>query len=236
MTRRMLLVALLLTTAGRAIAAAQPATGPAGHWEGTIEVPGQALGIQVDLGSKDGAWMGTISIPAQNLKGFPLSEITVAAAAVGFAMKGVPGEPRFKGTLSPDGKQLGGDFTQGGGTIPFNLEWKGDAKFEQPAKSTEITSEFEGSWEGALDVQGTVLRLVLKLTNHPGGATGVLVSLDQGGVEIPIASITQTLSHLAFAITLINASYAGDLKDSQIVGTWTQGPGSWPLVFKRPAK
>ena len=64
----------------------------------------------------------------------------------------------------------------------------------------------------------------------------MLVSVDQGGVEIPIASITQTLSHLAFAITLINASYAGDLKDGQIVGTWTQGPGSWPLVFKRPAK
>ena len=64
----------------------------------------------------------------------------------------------------------------------------------------------------------------------------MLVSVDQGGVEIPISSITQTLSHLAFAISLINASYAGDLKDGEIVGTWTQGPASLPLVFKRPAK
>ena len=236
MTRRMLLVALLLTAAGRGIAGAQPATSPAGHWEGAIDVPGQALEIHVDLASKDGAWMGTITIPVQNLKGFPLSDITVAGTAVGFAMKGVPGEPRFAGTFSADGKTIAGDFSQGGGTLPFKLAWKGDPKFEEPTKSTEITPEFEGSWEGALDVQGTVLHLVLKLTNHPGGATGVLVSVDQGGAEIPIGSITQTLSHLALAIKLINASYAGDLKDGQIVGTWTQGPGSWPLVFKRLAK
>jgi len=232
----MLLVALLLTIAGPGIATAQSPTGPTGHWEGAIEVPGQALGIELDLASKDGAWKGTISIPAQSLKGFPLSDITVAGTAVGFAMKGVPGEPRFAGTLSADGKALGGDFTQGGGTLRFNVEWKGEPKFEEPAKSTEITKDLEGTWEGAVEVQGKTLRLVAKLTNHPGGATGVLVSVDQGGVEIPISSITQTLSHLAFAITLINASYGGDLKDGQIVGTWTQGPASLPLVFKRPVK
>lgn len=236
MTRRTLLIAWILALATHAAAFAQSATSPAGHWEGAIDVPGQALAIEVDLASKDGAWMGTITIPAQNLKGFPLSDITVAGTAVGFAMKGVAGEPRFAGTLSAEGKVIAGDFTQGGGTLRFNLAWKGDPKFEEPTKSTEITKDLEGSWEGALDVQGNVLRLVLKLANHPGGATGVLVSVDQGGAEIPITSITQTESHLAFAISLINASYAGDLKDGQIVGTWTQGPGSWPLVFKRQAK
>lgn len=236
MTRRTLLLTWTLATVVPSLATAQSAANPGGHWEGAIEVPGQALGIQVDLASTDGAWNGTITIPAQNLKGFPLSDITVAGTAVGFAMKGVPGEPRFAGTLAADGKAIAGDFTQGGGTLHFNLEWKGEATFEEPPKSTEITKDVEGTWEGALDVQGTVLRLVLKLTNHPGGATGVLVSVDQGGAEIPIASITQTLSHLAFAVTLINATYAGDVKDGQIAGTWTQGPGKWPLTFKRPAK
>ena len=85
-------------------------------------------------------------------------------------------------------------------------------------------------------MSGTDLRLVLKLTNQPGGATGTMVSVDQGGTEIPISSITQTGSQLKFTITTINASYVGDLKDGQLVGTWTQGPGGWPLVFKRPAK
>ena len=237
MTRRTLLVALLLTTAGPGIAAAQSTTGPAGHWEGSIEVPGQALAIVVDLAPKEGQpWVGAISIPAQNLKGFPLSDITVAGNAVGFGMKGVPGDPRFKGTLSADGKAIAGELSQGGASLPFSLAWKGEAKIEEPPKSTEITKDLEGSWEGPLEVNGIVLHLVLKLANQPGGATGVLVSVDQGGAEIPVTSITQTGSQLKFTISTINAGYTGDLKDGQLTGTWSQGPGSWPLAFKRPAK
>jgi hypothetical protein len=236
-TPTLLLLGWTLTLAAPGIAAAQAATGPGGHWEGSIQVPGQPLAIEVDLANKEAQqWVGTITIPVQNVKAFPLSDITVTGPAVAFAMKGVPGDPRFAGTLSADGKSIAGELSQGGGTIPFTLAWKGEAKIEEPSKSTEITKDVEGSWEGALNVNGTVLRLGLKLTNQPGGATGTLVSVDQGGVEIPITAITQTGSQLKFTITSINASYVGDLKDNQIAGTWTQGPGSLPLVFKRPAK
>ena len=158
MTRRSLLIAWILALATHAAAFAQSATSPARHWEGAIDVPGQALAIEVDLASKDGAWMGTITIPAQNLKGFPLSDITVAGTSLGFAMKGVPGGPTFAGTLSADGKAIAGDFTQGGGTIRFNLAWKGDAKFEEPPKSTEITKDLAGTWEGSLDGQRQLRR------------------------------------------------------------------------------
>jgi hypothetical protein len=237
MTRTTLVLALTLVMGAHAgIAAAQSATGPSGHWEGSIAVPGQELAIVVDLASKDGAWVGAISIPAQKLKGFPLSDITVAGSAVGFSMKGVPGGPRFAGTLAADGKSLSGQFEQGGGTTSFTLAWKGEAVIEEPPKSTEITKDFEGNWEGALDLQGTVLHLVLNLANKAGGATGVMVSVDQGGAEIPLTSITQAGAQFKFTITTINAGYTGELKDGQLNGTWSQGPGSWPLVFKRPAK
>ena len=52
MTRRTLLLALLLTTSRLGVAAAQPATGPAGHWEGAIEVPGQSLGDRSGSGAQ----------------------------------------------------------------------------------------------------------------------------------------------------------------------------------------
>jgi len=238
MTRTTLVLALTLVLgAHAAIASAQSATGPAGHWEGTIEVPGQTLAIEVDLAARDGKpWIGTISIPVQNINKFPLSDVKVADKAVGFAMKGVPGTTTFAGTLSADGKAISGNFSQGSATLPFALAWKGEARIEEPAKSTEITKDFEGSWEGPLDVQGTVLRLVLKLANQTGGATGMLVSVDQGGAEIPVTSITQTLMQLKFTISTINAGYTGELKDGAIVGAWTQGPASFPLTFKRPAK
>jgi hypothetical protein len=229
------LLAALLPSIGTIVP--QTAAPPSGHWEGTLQIPGQELKIEIDLASRNDKWEGTIAIPAQSLKGFPLSAITVKADAVSFAMNGVPGEPRFNGTVSKDGKSLSGDFTQGGGTVPFSVTRTGEPKIEAPPKSTIITKDLEGSWEGALDVNGTRLRLVFKLSNRPEGtATATVVSVDQGGVEIPAAAVVQTGSHLTIVVRQVAGTYEGDLKDGQLTGTWTQGPGTLPLVLKRASR
>jgi len=81
------------------------------------------------------------------------------------------------------------------------------------------------------------LRLVVKLSNGPDGvARGTMISLDQGGAEIPIAAVVQTGSHLKLVVQVIAGTYEGDFKDGQLTGNWTQGPGTLPLVFKRPAQ
>lgn len=224
---------LVPSAVGIAAVAAQAAKGPAGHWEGTLQVPGQELRIEVDLSGVADKWEGTITIPAQNLTGFPLSAITVQGETVTFAMQGVPGDPRFKGTLSKDGKSLSGDFTQGGGTIPFALSRTGDAKIEPVPKSTAITKDIEGSWEGALNVEGKTLRLALKLSNSPDGARGTLISIDQGGGEIPITTIVQTGTSVKLVLRPIAANYDGKFEEGKLTGTWTQGPTSFPLVFAR---
>ena len=119
--------------------------------------------------------------------------------------------------------------------MTFAVVRTGDARIEPPPKSTPITKDLEGSWEGSLDVNGTTLRLLLKLSNRPeGGATGTLASLDQGGAEAPVAAVVQTGSHLKVLIPVIVGTFEGDLKDGQLTGTWTQGPGTLPLVLKRP--
>jgi uncharacterized protein len=214
----------------------QAQAGPAGHWEGTLQTPGQGLDFSIDLVGKAGKWDGTISIPAQNVKGLPLGDVVVKGSAISFAMKGVPGDPRFTGTMSTDGRALSGDFAQGGASMPFTLAWKGEAKIDPPAKSTSITKEIEGSWNGSLETGGAVLNLVFKLANQGGGATGTLVSVDQGGAEIPITSITQAASHLELVLSAISGRFVGDLKDGQIVGTWSQAGRSFPLVLKRSTK
>ena len=212
----------------------QSAGAPSGHWEGAIQVPGQELRIEVDLQKTADKWEGTISIPAQSLKAFPLSAIAVKADSVSFAMKGVPGDPVFNGTLSKDSKTLSGDFSQGGGTIPFALTRTGEAKIDPVPKSTPVTKDLEGSWEGALDVDGKILRLTLKLANQPGGAAaGTMISVDQGGAEVPIAAVIQTGSQLKLLLPVIVGTYEGELKDGLLTGKWTQGPRTWPLVFKR---
>jgi hypothetical protein len=238
MMRRTIAWAVLLAAVhlGAAPVVAQTAAGPAGHWEGAIHVPGQELAIAVDLfAHQDQTWDGAISIPAQNIKAMPLAEVTVQGDTVGFAMKGVPGDPRFKGTLASDRKSMTGAFTQGGAELTFALAWKGEATRAAPAKSTAISQDLEGSWEGAVEVNGTRLRLVFRLANREGQATGTVVSVDQGGVEIPITTIVQTGSHLRLDISTVGAAYEGDLKEGQLTGTWTQGPATLPLTLKRAA-
>jgi hypothetical protein len=224
---------LVMLTAG-AVLSAQDAPGPSGHWEGTIQVPGQELVVVVDLSATGDKWEGAIGIPTQGLKAFPLAEILVKNSSVSFAMKGVPGEPRFRGTLSTDAKSLSGEFLQGGATLPFALTRTGAAVIEQVPTSTAVTKEIEGSWEGAVDVDGTTLRLGVTLTNHTGGpATAVLVSLDQGGATIPVTAVVQKDAHLTLQVRPISGLYEGELADGKLTGTWTQGPRSSPLVLQR---
>jgi hypothetical protein len=220
------------------IAHARQATSPApaGHWVGNLPA-GPGLDVEVDLTSKGNAWSGTISIPAQGVRWVPLADLSIKGTAVSFAIKGAPGDPRFTGTLSADGKTIAGDFSQGGGTLPLTLAWKGAAQFEVREKSTPITKDVEGSWEGSLDVKASILRLALKLTNGPNGGTGTIVSLDQGNVEIPVSTISQQGSKLKLVLTMIGGTFEGELKNGELAGTWTQGPlSNVPLVFKRSVK
>ena len=78
-----------------------------------------------------------------------------------------------------------------------------------------------------------MLRLVLKLANGATGATGVLVSLDQNNAEIPVTAVQQQGARVKLFVTMIGGTFDGELKGGQLAGTWTQGPLSLPLVFKR---
>ena len=53
---------------------------------------------------------------------------------------------------------------------------------------------------------------------------------------IPITTITQKGSSLKLELKPIGGAYTGELREGALAGQWTQGPGTFPLVFKRPAK
>jgi hypothetical protein len=225
-------VAMMWSVAAAGIAQAQ--TPAAGHWEGAIAIPGQELKVAVDLKADAGKWQGTIDIPAQKLKGFPLANIAATGDAISFVMPNVPGEPSFKGTVAKDGKTMAGDFSQGGGTVPFTLTRTGEARFEPAPRSTPITANLLGAWAGTLDVQGKTLRLTVTFTTAADGTgTGTLVSVDQGNASIPVAAVVQNGAAVKFFVPSVVGTFEGTLKGGELAGTWTQGPGSLPLVFKR---
>ena len=132
----------------------------AGHWEGSIQVPGSPLGISVDFTAKpDGSLSATISIPLQGAKDLPLGSLAVNGADVSFKISGVPGEPAFKGKLDADGNKIAGDFTQGGNTLKFTLE----RKASPVAAAREALAGFDETVPEAMkkfDVPGMAIAVV----------------------------------------------------------------------------
>lgn len=216
---------------------AQAPGDPSGHWEGSVQIQGTDVSIEVDLAKNaKGELAGTLGTPAQHVKGLPLMKVAVEGTSVSFHARR---DQTFDGVLSADGKSISGDYTINGFSLPFNLTRTGDARMEAPAKSGPIGQELEGIWNGTLGDNGTTLRLVLTMSNQPDGtATGSIVNLDEGGLEIPIAAITQKASSLTLDLKVVGGSYSGSVNanGTELVGTYSQGALVAPLTFRRAAK
>jgi hypothetical protein len=233
------LVTLLLALAGVPQVSAQPSRSAAGHWEGAITLPGTTLEIRVELEESAGGWIGTIDIPVQALRGFKLGDVTVKEAAVSFTMPGIPGDPKFAGSLTADSKTISGDFTQGGQTFPFRLERT--AKPTQRSGDTPQKgvpgSGLAGHWQGSLKATPVIeLRLVLEITTTPDSTlSGTMLSVDQGNARIPLTAATEKDGTVHFEARGIGATFEGKINPdgSEIAGAWQQGGGTLPLVFKR---
>jgi uncharacterized protein len=96
----------------------------------------------------------------------------------------------------------------------------------------------EGNWLGTLDTGGVKMRLVLKVTKTENGFAAKLDSIDQGAKDLPIDSITLKGDKVNFFAAQFGMSYEGTLneKADEISGTFRQGAGSTPFVFKRIAE
>ncbi len=225
------------------VAAADSASNPAGHWEGTITLPATSLSVRVDL-ERGGnqSWQGTIDIPVQSLRGFKLDPVKVDGEGVTFAMPGIPGDPEFAGRLAPDGRTIAGDFTQGGQKFSFKLERKArpaTAAGETPSRGVPGKG-LAGHWQGSLKVTPVLeLRLALDLTNSASGKPGgVMLSLDQGNARIPITALTEKAGVVHLETKSIGGVFDGKLSGdgAELAGDWQQGGKTLALVFKRLTK
>ncbi|MBL8176120.1 MAG: alpha/beta fold hydrolase [Bryobacterales bacterium] len=95
----------------------------------------------------------------------------------------------------------------------------------------------EGHWQGTLDAGAARLRLALHIEKEASGSlSGKMDSIDQGANGIPLSAVALTEDRaVSFTIPAIGGSYKGKLNAAgdAIDGTWTQGPASLPLGFRR---
>jgi hypothetical protein len=215
----------------------QAAAGPSAHWEGKIQIPEREVAFAVDLAqSPAGGWIGSLTIKGATALDVPLTEISVKDATVRFVAS-LPGTTSFEGTLSADASSLSGKVSNVEGAVPFQLARSGDANVKLPPVSSALSKEFEGTWEGAVERDGKVMRLLLKLSADADGiARGLLVSVDKGNLEIPLTTVTLKGNQLELDARVVGGTYRGTLGAAgEIAGEWVEKAARIPLTFKRAA-
>src|SRR4030095_79666 len=104
-----------------------------------------------------------------------------------------------------------------------------------PTLAQPSSSSLAGNWLGTLNIGGVKLRLLLKVEASGNGYTAKFDSIDQGANDLPIESITLVGNKMSFTAPKFGMSYEGTLddKNDEITGTFRQGTGSTPFLFKR---
>jgi hypothetical protein len=208
------------------------AAGPAGHWEGKIQIPDRETAFSVDLAQNaSGAWIGSLRVHGDDL---PLADIVVKDAAVRFTAS-LPGSTTFEGTLSADAAAFSGKVGNAEGAVPFTLTRTGDADVKLPPPSSRLSKAFEGSWEGTADRDGKPMRIALTLAAAPDGtARATLISIDKGNLEIPVTTVVVDGTTLELQARVVGGTYRGTLAPAgEIAGDWIEAAARFPLTFRR---
>ena len=213
----------------------------AGRWEGSIQIPGSEFPLIIDLDQFTGKdWAGSIIIPGLDVKGAPLTDLSIGDSGISFTIKAAlaserTGQAKFKGRVTSAG-QLTGDFLQAGNKAPCVLQKTGPPQVELPRKSTAISQELEGEWKGDYEMGGYPRHVTLKLTNHkPDGASAQLVIVGKKTNNAPIELVTEESGFLTIKSPEFGITYEGRFRKEagEINGIFTLGPFELPLVLRR---
>jgi hypothetical protein len=206
-----------------------------GHWEGIVHMPNQDVPVAVDLARGQGdAWIGSLTIPGATAADVPLSHITIDSANVHFTVA-LPESPNFDATFSADATALSGEASTVKGAVRFEMKRSGDAHVKLPPPSSAWSSALEGKWEGAIDVNGQIRHVAMKLSPAADGtATGSLFAVDDDNQEIPVTAVIVQNKQLQVEAAGIGGRYRGTFGAAgEIAGEWSQGPVRLPLTFTR---
>ena len=102
-----------------------------------------------------------------------------------------------------------------------------------PLAAASPPDAITGRWTGALDAQGTSLRIVVNIEKDGDGYRATLDSPDQGATGIPVTKVTFASPDLKLELANLGASYEAKLDGDSLDGTWRQSGVALPLALAR---
>lgn len=212
-----------------------------GRWEGSVQIPGNAFNLILDLDQSSGkGWIGSIIIPGLGVKGSPLTEIAINESSISGTIKGALASARIgsatlKASLTNDG-QLSGQFLEAGNSAPFALRKTGPPQVELPRKSTMVSKDFVGKWKGDYEMNGYPRHVTLTLANNESnGATAQLTVVGKRTTKPPVDLVLDENGFLTIESHEIGITYEGRLgkEADAIKGAFSLGPFELPLTLRR---
>jgi hypothetical protein len=213
----------------------------AGRWEGSVQIPGSAYNLVLDLDQPDGKeWIGSVIVPGLGVKGASLTELTINGSAISGTIKGALTGPRTGDTsitasLTSDG-QLNGEMLAGGNSAPFVLSKTGPPQVDLPRKSTAVSKNLVGEWKGDYEMDGYVRHVTLTLANNPSNAgTAQLTVVGKRTNKPTVDLVLEENGFLTIQAHDFGITYEGRLSKEldSIKGTFTIGPFELPLTLRR---
>jgi hypothetical protein len=214
-----------------------------GYWKGTLKPGNTSIRVALKIAERaDGTFRVAGDSPDQGAKDVEATAITYHRPTIKIEFGGIGGY--YEGTVDASGRVITGNWNQGGQPMPLTLERaKPDAAAGTNAASEEEKdyshngpNDLPGHWLGTLNVKqaGVKLRLAVNIARLPDGKFFCsLISLDQGGTEIPASAIQFAPPNMHLEWGGIGGSFSGKLENGRITGTWRQGGGAIPLVMER---
>ena len=163
-------VAIAAVPREQPVTSSQATPGVEGNWLGALDVGGFKLRLVLKISkSPDGKLTATVDSLDQNAKNLAVDTITFEDGTLKFEMKAL--HASYVGTLSQDGAQLTGQFTQGG-VLPLDFKRVTDAsqmelKRPQTPKKPYPYVEEEVSYENKQDHVTLAATLTLPPGNGP---------------------------------------------------------------------
>ncbi len=208
-----------------------------GEWSGSISTPqGNGHLLWHVVKASDGSITSTYDNVDEGVNGIKVKSLTLNGSELSVVIDDVihpNGQDvslagTFAGTLSKDGNEITGKWTQTqpDEEPPMEITFHRDQATPAQATPAPASPQVAGDWHGTLSAGGAELRVVFHFTiGSDGAVTGTLDSVDQGSNGIPINSGTLKGSQLKLAVDAVKGTYDGTLNSegTQIKGTWSQG-------------
>jgi hypothetical protein len=212
-----------------------------GYWKGELEArPGMKMVAALKIGRlPDGTYKADLDLPEQGAKNIPATSVEAKEKKATLKWQGFQGT--LEARLSDDGNTLSGPWLQMGNSNNVSFS-RLDGPFQLVPSNLSFTpdegkaEDVRGYWKGTLEVPGAKLRLVFKVGRAPDGTySGTLASIDQGGQELPMTSVTFTAPTLKMEFKGIRGKYEGTVsKDGKSIdGKWEQMGNPMTLKLER---